>query len=90
MIISSSCDKTIRIWDITTGTCLKIFNDCNLNMRFVCISDNLIISGRYDKTIKITPISLFPGELRMFQQVNKFYYLAHHLEREILNYFKGE
>ena len=42
-LISSSDDKTIRIWDIYNGNCLKIFNlSENINF-FIFINDNLFI-----------------------------------------------
>ena len=87
LIISGSGDKTIKIWDITSGLCLKTI-ECHRNivMSVLAASDNLIISGSYDKTIKITPMSLFPGELPVFQQAMDNYNLAPHLEREILDY----
>ena len=55
----------------------------------VFVKDNLIISSSDDKTIKITPISLFPGELKVFKQVIDSYWLPRHIEREIMDYFSG-
>ena len=92
LIISSSEDKTIRIWDINTGDCLKTLTDdthCP-NSNSVLAKDNLIISGSVSGTIRITPISLFPGELSVFQSVMDSYNLAHHLVREIHDYFAGK
>ena len=87
LIISGSDDTKIKIWDINTGFCLNTLEGHTHSVRSVFVKDNLIISGSWDSTIRITPISLFPGELPMFQSVMDSYYLAHHLEREILNYF---
>ena len=53
----------------------------------VFVKDNLIISGSYDKSISITPISLFPGELEVFEQVIDSYWLPRHIELEIMDYF---
>ena len=53
----------------------------------VFVKDNLIISGSTDETIKITPISLFPHELSVFQSVINSFNLAHHLLKEIQDYF---
>lgn len=58
LIISVSTDKTIKIWDINTGTCLKTLeghNDCVTSVYLV--KDNLIISGSWDYTIKIWNIN---------------------------------
>ena len=53
----------------------------------VFVKDNLIISGSANKIIRVTPISLFPGELYVFRFVIDSFNLAPHLEREILDYF---
>ena len=50
------------------------------------VKDNLIISGSRDNTILITPITLFPGELEVFQSVIDEYWLAMNLEQELLGY----
>ena len=62
---------------------LEGHKDC---VNSVFVKDNLIISGSEDKTIRITPISLFPGELGVFQSTMNSFNLAHHLEREIRDY----
>ena len=55
-------------------------------IRTVFVKDNLIISGSDDATIRITPITLFPGELEVFQSVIDEYWLARNLEHELLGY----
>ena len=85
LIISCSGDKTIKIWDIDSGSCLKTLKDHTHCIMSVFVKDNLIISGSADNTIRITPISLFPEELSVFQSVVDSY--APHLDREILQYF---
>ena len=87
LIISGSLDKTIRIWDIDSGCCLKTLEGHRDYVKSIFVKDNLIISGSDDKTIRITPISLFPGELGVFQSTMNSFNLAHHLEREIRDYF---
>ena len=86
LIISGSNDKTIRIWDINTGKCLKVLEGHTDSVWSVFVKDNLIISGSDDATIRITPISLFPGELEVFQSVIDEYWLARNLEQELLGY----
>ena len=57
LIISVSDDKTIRIWDINTGDCLKVLEGHTDWVRNVFVKDNLIISGSVDKTIRIWDIN---------------------------------
>ena len=45
IIISCSCDKTIKIWDIDTGVCLKTLEGHTNIVTSVFVKDNLIISG---------------------------------------------
>jgi len=54
-IISGSYDKTIKIWDVQTGECLKILKGHNGRIESIAISsDNkFIVSGSGDGTIKI-------------------------------------
>ena len=87
LIISGSDDKTIRIWNINSGECIKVLEGHTSNVMSVFVKDNLIISGSDDKTIRITPISLFPGEFAVFQSVINSYWLARNLEREVMDYF---
>ena len=56
LIISGSCDKTIKIWDINTGICLKTLEGHKDRVWTVFVKDNLIISGGCDNTIKIWDI----------------------------------
>ena len=54
-LVSSSYDKTIKIWDIKTGESLNTFNGHNGFITSVIITPDgkYIISGSTDKTIKI-------------------------------------
>ena len=56
LIISGSCDNTIKIWDIYTGNCIKTLEGHTHFVMSVFLKDNLIISGSCDNTIKIWDI----------------------------------
>ena len=57
-IVSGSIDKTIKIWDIKTGECLKTLEGHSLSVESVAISldGKYIVSGSRDTTIKIWDI----------------------------------
>ena len=56
LIISGSWDKTIRIWELDSGKCLKTLEGHTNFVRSVAIKYNLIISGSDDNTIRIWDI----------------------------------
>lgn len=57
-IITASDDKTLRLWDVNTAKCKKVFYHtkkihnlhCNKEMQFICICDEdnrvMILDGR--------------------------------------------
>lgn len=57
IIISGSIDKTIRIWDINTGNCIKKLVGHTATINSVVVKNNLIISGSDDTTIRIWDIN---------------------------------
>jgi len=56
-IISGSNDKTIRIWDVVSGECIKILEGHNSRISSVALSknnnDQFIVSGSWDKTVRL-------------------------------------
>jgi WD40 repeat protein/transcriptional regulator with XRE-family HTH domain len=54
-LISSGDDRTIRIWDSTTGACLKILTGHQNRVRTIALSpdDALLVSGSDDATIRL-------------------------------------
>ena len=71
--------------EIVLGTS-KILKGHTDSVNSVYVKDNLIISGSYDSTIRITPITLFPNESHKFQSVINKYSLPRHLEEEIIDW----
>jgi WD40 repeat protein len=57
-IISGSCDKTIKVWDIDTGRELHTLTGHSTDLKLVTITPDgkKIFSGSYDKTIKVWDI----------------------------------
>jgi WD40 repeat protein len=55
MIVSGSADKSIKIWDVETGTNIKTLNGHSNYVYCVCFSSNgkLLASSSKDKTIKL-------------------------------------
>ena len=64
----------------------KVLEGHKYSVNSVFVKDNLIISGSYDNTIRIIPITLFPGELEVFQSVIDEYWLARNLAQELRGY----
>jgi small GTP-binding protein len=58
-IKSSSGHNTIKLWEVSTGKCVRTFTGHSNNIRSVNfdISGKYIVSGSYDKTIKLWEVS---------------------------------
>ncbi|XVE61870.1 hypothetical protein DITRI_Ditri06bG0073800 [Diplodiscus trichospermus] len=54
-LLSSSMDKTVRLWDLETRTCLKLFahNDYVTCIHFNPMDDDYFISGSLDAKVRI-------------------------------------
>ncbi|KAL6844190.1 hypothetical protein ACP4OV_025863 [Aristida adscensionis] len=54
-LLSSSMDKTVKLWDISTSTCLKTFShtDYVTCIQFNPVDDNFFISGSLDEKVRI-------------------------------------
>ncbi|KAM7264394.1 hypothetical protein ACFE04_002077 [Oxalis oulophora] len=58
LLLSSSMDKTVRLWDMESKTCLKLFahNDYVTCIHFNPMDDNYFISGSLDAKVRIWSI----------------------------------
>lgn len=52
-IISVSDDHTIKVWDMRTGSCISTLKGHESPISTIAISENEVITGSEDKTIKI-------------------------------------
>ncbi|KAJ0087743.1 hypothetical protein Patl1_31881 [Pistacia atlantica] len=59
LLLSSSMDKTVRLWDLETKSCLKLFahNDYVTCIQFNPVDDDYFISGSLDAKVRIWSIS---------------------------------
>jgi WD40 repeat protein len=59
LLVSGSSDKTVKIWDASTGECLQTFEGHRGDVNSVAFSHHsaLLASGSSDKTVKIWDIS---------------------------------
>ncbi|KAH7514456.1 hypothetical protein FEM48_Zijuj11G0091500 [Ziziphus jujuba var. spinosa] len=58
LLLSSSMDKTVRLWDLESKTCLKLFahNDYVTCIQFNPMNDDYFISGSLDAKVRIWSI----------------------------------
>ncbi|KAK4776572.1 hypothetical protein SAY86_005260 [Trapa natans] len=58
LLLSSSMDKTVRLWDMDTKSCLKLFahNDFVTCIQFNPLDDRYFISGSLDSKVRIWSI----------------------------------
>ncbi|GFP78596.1 protochlorophyllide reductase chloroplastic [Phtheirospermum japonicum] len=58
LLLSSSMDKTVRLWDLSTKSCLKIFShsDYVTCIQFNPVDDRYFISGSLDAKVRIWSI----------------------------------
>ncbi|KAF5737164.1 WD-40 repeat family protein [Tripterygium wilfordii] len=58
LLLSSSMDKTVRLWDLESKSCLKLFahNDYVTCIHFNPMDDNYFISGSLDAKVRIWSI----------------------------------
>ncbi|RAL52375.1 hypothetical protein DM860_007232 [Cuscuta australis] len=59
LLLSSSMDKTVRLWDVENQSCLKMFahNDYVTSIQFNPVDDDYFISGSLDSKVRIWNIS---------------------------------
>jgi platelet-activating factor acetylhydrolase IB subunit alpha len=81
MLVSASRDKTLRMWDVTTGYCVKTIHGHSDWVRDVCPSadGSSLLSTGDDKTVRLWNISGSHTEnkLTMFGHENKLTMFGH-------------
>lgn len=54
MVISTSCDKTVRLWDIDTGNCCKTLWSHRRPVNCLdVIDEETFVTGSWDSTVKV-------------------------------------
>ncbi|KAJ9134423.1 F-box/WD repeat-containing protein 7 [Pleurostoma richardsiae] len=57
ILVSGGCDRDVRVWDLTTGTCLHTLRGHTSTVRCLKMSDaNTAISGSRDTTLRVWDI----------------------------------
>jgi len=57
--LSASMDRTLRLWDVATGRCLRVFEGHDNRVNSVCLSsDNRwALSGSHDNTLRVWDVA---------------------------------
>ena len=58
MVATGSYDRTVKLWDIESGTCLNTFEGhTNMVRAVAAVSPTMIVSGSRDKTVRLWDIT---------------------------------
>jgi len=57
MLASGSSDKTVKLWDVGTGTCVKTLAGHRYAVYSVCEVGGMLASGSDDTTVKLWPMT---------------------------------
>ena len=59
LVVSGSGDKTLRLWDVASGKCVKTLEGHSNGVNSVCFSkdDKLVVSGSYDRTLRLWDVA---------------------------------
>ena len=57
-LVSASSDKTMRVWDASSGACLRVLEGHTAPVLIVCaLSDGRFASASFDNTVRVWDIS---------------------------------
>ena len=52
LIVSGSTDRTIRVWNISTGICQHILYGHTSTVRCLALHGDIVVSGSRDATVR--------------------------------------
>ena len=66
MLASGSLDKTVKLWDVRSGTCVKTLAGHTYAVYSVCEVGGMLASASWDNTVKLWPMTTIKNDVKKY------------------------